>query len=198
MLVSPPSSRLSPLTLIAGIFARSFDVRPKPLVRWICRLKLGTVIVSLPLMHEQGERPDIGLAHDQKPDECSRVRRNGRIRSAESQPSWPYHLVAVDATTIDCASIILPMTPPELLAAAISTGFNAELLGRDASAGRRTARSMTCREPVSATPSQPIIVPKNGYSMPVSARTPVPVSHQCLRSASRNPMAIMQAIVSSE
>ena len=31
-------------------------------------------------------------------------------------PSCPYQRVAVDATTIDCASIILPMTPPELFA----------------------------------------------------------------------------------
>src|SRR4029450_12777747 len=37
-------------------------------------------------------------------------------------PSCPYHCVAVDATTMLCASIILPITPPELLAAAISTG----------------------------------------------------------------------------
>src|SRR5450830_1937143 len=38
------------------------------------------------------------------------------------EPSWPNQLVAVEATTIDCASIILPMTPPEELAAPIRIG----------------------------------------------------------------------------
>ena len=46
-------------------------------------------------------------------------------------PSCPYHLVAVEATTIDCASIILPMTPPDELAAAISTGLIPQLFGAD-------------------------------------------------------------------
>src|SRR5665648_1287579 len=39
------------------------------------------------------------------------------------EPSWPNQLVAVEATTIDCASIILPMTPPDELAAAIRIGL---------------------------------------------------------------------------
>src|SRR5437879_13170093 len=38
------------------------------------------------------------------------------------EPSWPNQFVAVEATTIDCASIILPMTPPEELAAPIRIG----------------------------------------------------------------------------
>src|SRR6266545_3481701 len=38
-------------------------------------------------------------------------------------PSWPYQFVAVLATTMLCASTILPITPPELLAALISTGL---------------------------------------------------------------------------
>ena len=37
-------------------------------------------------------------------------------------PSWPNQFVAVEATTMLWASIILPITPPELFAAAISTG----------------------------------------------------------------------------
>src|SRR5258708_11113460 len=37
-------------------------------------------------------------------------------------PSCPYQLVAVEATTIDCASIILPITPPDELAAPIRIG----------------------------------------------------------------------------
>ena len=36
--------------------------------------------------------------------------------------SCPNQLVAVEATTIDCASIILPITPPDELAAAIRIG----------------------------------------------------------------------------
>src|SRR4051794_29882773 len=47
--------------------------------------------------------------------ECQKTKR--RI-----VPSWPNQLVAVEATTIDCASIILPMTPPEELAAPIRIG----------------------------------------------------------------------------
>ena len=38
-------------------------------------------------------------------------------------PSCPYQRVAVLATTMLWASIILPITPPELLAAAIRTGL---------------------------------------------------------------------------
>ena len=39
-------------------------------------------------------------------------------------PSWPYQRVAVLATTMLCASTILPITPPELLAAAKSKPIN--------------------------------------------------------------------------
>src|SRR3978361_1133400 len=84
-------------------------------------------------------------------------------------PSWPYQLVAVEATTIDCASIILPITPPEELAAPIRIGDRPNC-----------SEVIFCRlpnstleavsEPVSATPSQPSSVPKNGYSTPVAAK----------------------------
>jgi hypothetical protein len=40
-----------------------------------------------------------------------------------SVPSCPYQLVTVLATTMLWASIILPMTPPKLLAAAIRMGL---------------------------------------------------------------------------
>src|SRR3954462_2672732 len=83
-------------------------------------------------------------------------------------PSWPYQLVAVDATTIDCASIILPMTPPDEFAALIRIGDSPSC-----------SEVIFCRfpnstleavsDPVSATPSQPSSVPKNGYSTPVAA-----------------------------
>src|SRR5262245_10690758 len=86
--------------------------------------------------------------------ECQNTKR--RI-----EPSCPNQLVAVEATTMDCASIILPMTPPDEFAAAISTG------------GRPSCSEVIfCRlpnstleavsEPVSATPSQPSSGPKKG------------------------------------
>src|SRR6201991_1513758 len=84
------------------------------------------------------------------------------------EPSWPYQLVAVEATTIDCASIILPITPPEELAAAIRIGDRPSC-----------SEVIFCRlpnstleavsDPVSATPNQPSSVPKKGYSTPVAA-----------------------------
>src|SRR6478672_13640931 len=83
-------------------------------------------------------------------------------------PSCPYQLVAVEATTIDCASIILPITPPEELAAPISTEDRPSC-----------SEVIFCRlpnstfepvsDPVSATPNQPSSVPKKGYSTPVAA-----------------------------
>src|ERR1700690_1780550 len=83
-------------------------------------------------------------------------------------PSCPYQLVAVEATTIDWASIILPITPPEELAAPISTDDRPSC-----------SEVIFCRlpnrmfdavsDPVSATPSQPSSVPKKGYSTPVAA-----------------------------
>src|SRR6266436_8418739 len=93
--------------------------------------------------------------------ECQNTKR--RI-----EPSWPNQLVAVKATTIDCASIILPMTPPEELAAPIRIGdrFNcSEVIFCRFPNSTLEAVS----EPVSATPNQPSSVPKNGYSTPVAA-----------------------------
>src|SRR5215213_2976506 len=76
-------------------------------------------------------------------------------------PSWPNQLVAVEATTIDWASIILPMTPPDELAAAIRIGdspsFSEVILWR---LPNSTLDAVS--DPVSATPSQPSRVPKNG------------------------------------
>src|SRR4051812_13156638 len=76
-------------------------------------------------------------------------------------PSWLNQPVAVDATTIDCASIILPMTPPALLAAPIRLGLRPSW----SAATRCMPPNKTfdaVSDPVSATPSQPISVPKNG------------------------------------
>src|SRR5215813_10963170 len=86
--------------------------------------------------------------------EC--LNTNRRIK-----PSCPNQLVAVDATTIDFASIILPMTPPEELAAAIRIGDKpscSEVIFCKPPNSTFEAVS----EPVNATPSQPSKVPKNG------------------------------------
>src|ERR1051325_7886540 len=86
--------------------------------------------------------------------ECQNTKR--RI-----EPSWPNQLVAVEATTIDWASIILPMTPPDELAAAISTGLSPNC--SDVIFCRLPNRMFDAvSEPVSATPSQPSRVPKKG------------------------------------
>src|SRR5689334_16830716 len=94
--------------------------------------------------------------------ECQKTKR--RI-----EPSWPNQLVAVDATTIDCASIILPITPPDEFAAAIRMGERpscSEVMRCKLPNNRLDAVS----EPVVATPSQPSSVPKKGYSTPVAAK----------------------------
>src|SRR6266566_6354700 len=86
--------------------------------------------------------------------ECQNTKR--RI-----EPSCPNQLVAVEATTIDCASIILPMTPPEELAAAIRIGDRPSCSAVIfCNPPNRTLDAVS--EPVSATPSQPSNVPKNG------------------------------------
>src|SRR5271157_4623744 len=77
-------------------------------------------------------------------------------------PSWPYHCVAVLATTMLWASIILPITPPALLAEAIRMG---EVFTCCAVIFCRLPNSTLddVSEPVSATPNHPSSVPKNGY-----------------------------------
>src|SRR3984957_6440676 len=83
-------------------------------------------------------------------------------------PSWPNQLVAVEATTIDCASIILPMTPPDELAAPIRIGDRPSCVAVIfCNPPNSTLDAVS--DPVSATPSQPSRVPKNGYSTPAPA-----------------------------
>src|SRR4051794_37897900 len=75
--------------------------------------------------------------------------------------SCPYQLVAVEATTIDCASIILPITPPEELAAPIRIGDRPSC--SDVIFCKPPNSTLEAvSEPVRATPSQPSNVPKNG------------------------------------
>src|SRR6266568_3970893 len=76
-------------------------------------------------------------------------------------PSWPNQLVAVEATTIDCASIILPMTPPEELAAPIRIGDRPSC--SDVIFCKLPNRMLDeVSDPVSATPNHPNNVPKKG------------------------------------
>src|ERR1700730_7905984 len=76
-------------------------------------------------------------------------------------PSWPNQLVAVEATTIDWASIILPMTPPDELAAHMRIG---ERPNCSAVIFCKPPKSTfdEVSEPVTATPSHPSRAPKNG------------------------------------
>src|SRR6266852_1265314 len=86
--------------------------------------------------------------------ECQNTKRR-------MEPSCPNQLVAVEATTIDCASIILPMTPPDELAAAIKIGDRPNCW---AVIFCKLPNRMfdAVSEPVRATPSQPSRVPKKG------------------------------------
>src|SRR5436309_8859358 len=84
-------------------------------------------------------------------------------------PSCPHQFVSVEATTIDWASIILPITPPDELAAPIRIGDRpscSEVIF--CSPPNSTLDAVS--EPVSATPSQPSKVPKNGYKTPALAK----------------------------
>src|SRR6059036_435550 len=81
-------------------------------------------------------------------------------------PSLPTWSVADVATVMDCASTILPITPPAELAAHMRIGSSLSCCA-----------VMRCRLPnkafeevslpVRATPNQPRYVPKKGYSHPV-------------------------------
>src|SRR5215207_11166722 len=83
-------------------------------------------------------------------------------------PSCPNQFVAVDATTMDCASIILPITPPDEFAAAMRMGDNPSCSDVIfCKPPNSTFEAVS--DPVNATPSQPSKVPKNGYRMPVPA-----------------------------
>src|SRR5256885_13197543 len=78
-------------------------------------------------------------------------------------PSWLNQRVAVEATTMDCASIILPITPPELLAAPMRLGDRPSCSAATFCMPPNSTFDAVS-EPVSATPSQPIRVPKKGRS----------------------------------
>src|SRR5947208_8188779 len=121
--------------------------------------------------------------------ECQNTKR--RI-----EPSWPNQLVAVEATTIDCASIILPITPPEELAAPIRIGDRPSCSDVIfCKPPNSTFEAVS--EPVSATPSQPSNVPKNGYSTPAPAKARPNVASMP-ENRVRVPIASIAEIVISE
>src|SRR6478752_5861850 len=121
--------------------------------------------------------------------ECQNTKR--RI-----EPSCPNQLVAVEATTIDCASIILPITPPDELAALIRIGLRPSC--SDVIFCRLPNRILDAvSDPVSATPSQPSSVPKNGYNTPVAAKARPRVASTPDRRVSV-PMASIAEMVISE
>src|SRR5436190_22779235 len=79
--------------------------------------------------------------------------------------SLPCCLVAELETTIDCASIILPITPPVEFAAPIRMGLKLSCCA--VTFCRLPNKAFDpASVPVSATPSQPSKVPKNGYNQP--------------------------------
>src|SRR6202011_3656502 len=111
-------------------------------------------------------------------------------------PSCPYQLVAVEATTIDWASIILPITPPDELAAPIRT--DDRLSCSEVIFCRLPNRMLDAvSDPVSATPNQPSSVPKKGYSTPVAANARPSVASTPERRVSV-PIASIAEIVISE
>ena len=73
-------------------------------------------------------------------------------------PDWPVDAVA---TTMLWASIILPMTPPVLLAVAIRIGLNPSCCAVIFCRLPNRALELVS-DPVSATPSQPSNAAKNG------------------------------------
>src|SRR3979409_1596158 len=111
-------------------------------------------------------------------------------------PSCPYQLVAVEAPTIDCASIILPITPPDELAAPIRTDERPNC--SEVIFCRLPNRMLDAvSDPVSATPSQPSSVPKNGYNTPDAANARPSVAPPPERRVSV-PIASIAEIVISE
>ena len=86
---------------------------------------------------------------------CARAQREA------VSPSRPPSPVAAAATTMDWASIILPITPPVELAEAIRTGIETKLDGGDLLkvAEEDVARGVRAGQ---ATPNQPSKVPKIG------------------------------------
>ena len=85
---------------------------------------------------------------------CQKTNR----RMRPSCPVWPVDAVA---TTMLCASIILPITPPVLFAVTMRTGLKPSCCAVIFCRLPKSTFELVS-EPVSATPSQPSSVAKNG------------------------------------
>ena len=93
---------------------------------------------------------------------CFTVNRN-------SSDSFPTRFPAAAATAIDCGEIILPTTPPEILAATVTTGSTPIVVAVAACSLPNKALEEVS-EPVINTPSQPSKGAKKGNKTPVAAR----------------------------
>src|SRR5512143_3405221 len=92
---------------------------------------------------------------------CFRVKRN----RSDSLPTRP---TAAQATAIDCGDIILPVTPPVVLAPIVRIGLTPICCA--VTACRLANRALLdVAEPVRNTPSQPRKGEKNGNSTPDAA-----------------------------
>src|SRR5689334_22007154 len=91
--------------------------------------------------------------------ECHRVKRN-------RSPSLPTMFEAAVATEMDWGEIILPVTPPEELAATVRAG-STPIWVAVVCCRPPKSRFDEVSEPVRNTPSQPMIGEKNGNSQPV-------------------------------
>jgi hypothetical protein len=93
-------------------------------------LDVARSIRATPSLHDHsGEH--VGLQHHQNADEAGQCDRVAEDEAQDRVPSCPNQLVAVEATTIDWASIILPMTPRRI-GRAHEDGRDAQLLRGDA------------------------------------------------------------------
>src|SRR5690348_2128189 len=94
--------------------------------------------------------------------ECQKTNR-------KIEPSCPTWLVAAVAMQMDCATIILPMTPPAEFVAAIRIGLRPSCCAVIfCKPPKRTLDDVSL--PVRATPSQPINEPKKGKNQPVRVK----------------------------
>ncbi|EKD36826.1 MAG: hypothetical protein ACD_75C01361G0003 [uncultured bacterium] len=94
--------------------------------------------------------------------ECFRVKR-------KISPSLPTRFVAEVATAMDWGEIILPQTPPEVLAATRTTGSTPICCPVTTCSLEKKAFDEVS-EPVIKTPSQPRNGAKNGKNGPVEAK----------------------------
>ena len=89
--------------------------------------------------------------------------------------SLPTRPVAAQATAIDCGEIILPVTPPDALAATASSG-SMPIRSADTACRRPNTALADVSDPVMNTPSHPSTGDNSGNSWPVPASaTPIVV-----------------------